>query len=475
MNKFPQDFIFGGATAAYQVEGATREDGRGPCVWDDYMNRPGSRFNGDMASDFYHKYREDLQMAHDFGVNGIRISISWTRILPEGKGKVNPKGIAYYNDLIDECIRQGVEPFVTLHHFDTPLPFFQNGHWLNRDLIDYFVDYAKICFEAFGDRVKKWATFNEPWSIAQNGYIAGNFPPNEQFQIPKAVQILHNLMVAHARALNLYKSMNLPGEIGIVHTLEGKVPISAKPEDIHARDLDDAISNRFMLDACFHGRYDEETMALIDEILTKNEGKLETQASDFEDFAKAAKQIDFLGMNYYSSHFLQAYEGESRIYNNSTGEKGTSVFGLKGIGARVTNPAVPTTDWDWPIYPQGMHDQLVRIMHDYPNYKKLYIAENGMGYKDDFVDGKIDDTPRIEYVTKHLQAVLQAISEGVKVKGYYIWSLMDVLSWSNGYNKRYGLFYIDYKDQKRYAKKSAYWYKLMSERKELVDVSEVKD
>ena len=473
MNKFPQDFIFGGATAAYQVEGATREDGRGPCVWDDYMNRPGSRFNGDMASDFYHKYREDLQMAHDFGVNGIRISISWTRILPEGKGKVNPKGIAYYNALIDECIRQGVEPFVTLHHFDTPLPFFQNGHWLNRDLIDYFVDYAKICFEAFGDRVKKWATFNEPWSIAQNGYIAGNFPPNEQFQIPKAVQILHNLMVAHARALNLYKSMNLPGEIGIVHTLEGKVPISAKPEDIHARDLDDAISNRFMLDACFHGRYDEETMALIDEILTKNEGKLETQASDFEDFAKAAKQIDFLGMNYYSSHFLQAYEGESRIYNNSTGEKGTSVFGLKGIGARVTNPAVPTTDWDWPIYPQGMHDQLVRIKRDYPNYKKLYIAENGMGYKDDFVDGKIDDTPRIEYVTKHLQAVLQAISEGVKVKGYYIWSLMDVLSWSNGYNKRYGLFYIDYKDQKRYAKKSAYWYKLMSERKELVDVEDV--
>ena len=141
----------------------------------------------------------------------------------------------------------------------------------------------------------------------------------------------------------------------------------------------------------------------------------------------------------------------------------------------MTNPAVPTTDWDWPIYPQGMHDQLVRIKRDYPNYKKLYIAENGMGYKDDFVDGKIDDTPRIEYVTKHLRAVLQAVSEGVNVKGYYIWSLMDVLSWSNGYNKRYGLFYIDYKDQKRYAKKSAYWYKLMSERKELVDVSEVKD
>lgn len=470
---FPEGFIFGGATAAYQVEGATREDGRGPCVWDEYLNRPESRFTADPASDFYHKYPEDLKLAHDFGINGIRISLSWTRILPEGRGKVNTKGLDYYNALIDECIRQGVEPFVTLHHFDTPLPFFKDGHWLNRKLIDYFVDYAKVCFEAFGHKVKKWATFNEPWSIAQNGYIAGNFPPCEQFQIAKAIQIEHNLMVAHARALNLYKSMNLPGEIGIVHTLEGKVPISDKPEDKHARDLDDAIANRFMLDACFHGGYDDATMALINEILAKNNGELKTEPSDFDDFAKAAQAIDFLGMNYYSSHFLQSYEGESRIYNNSTGDKGTSVFGLRGIGARVSNPEVPTTDWDWPIYPKGMHDQLVRIAHDYPNYKKIFISENGMGYKDDFVDGKIDDTPRIKYVTEHLEAILQAIAEGVNVRGYYIWSLMDVLSWSNGYNKRYGLFYVDYRDQERYPKKSAYWYKLLSERGEIVPLADV--
>ena len=471
--KFPEGFIFGGATAAYQVEGATREDGRGPCVWDEYLNRPESRFTADPASDFYHKYPEDLKLAHDFGINGIRISLSWTRILPEGRGKVNTKGLDYYNALIDECIRQGVEPFVTLHHFDTPLPFFKDGHWLNRKLIDYFVDYAKVCFEAFGHKVKKWATFNEPWSIAQNGYIAGNFPPCEQFQIAKAIQIEHNLMVAHARALNLYKSMNLPGEIGIVHTLEGKVPISDNPEDKHARDLDDAIANRFMLDACFHGGYDDATMALINEILAKNNGELKTEPSDFDDFAKAAQAIDFLGMNYYSSHFLQSYEGESRIYNNSTGDKGTSVFGLRGIGARVSNPEVPTTDWDWPIYPKGMHDQLVRIAHDYPNYKKIFISENGMGYKDDFVDGKIDDTPRIKYVTEHLEAILQAIAEGVNVRGYYIWSLMDVLSSSNGYNKRYGLFYVDYRDQERYPKKSAYWYKLLSERGEIVPLADV--
>ena len=465
--KFPKGFIFGGATAAYQVEGATTEDGRGPCAWDEYLNRPESRYHGDPASDFYHQYKEDLRLCKEFGINGIRISISWTRILPEGKGKINQAGLDYYDKLIDACIAQGVEPFVTLHHFDTPLPFYKNGHWLNRDLIDEFQNFAKICFEHFGDRVKKWATFNEPWSIAQNGYIAGNFPPNETFQIGKAIQIEHNLMVAHAKAVTLYKSMNLPGRIGIVHTLEGKEPITPTPENIHARDLDDAISNRFMMDACFKGEYPPEVMALINEILDKNGAKLVTEPEDFEALKEAAPKMDFLGMNYYSSHFLQAYDGESKVVNNSTGAKGTSVFCLQGIGARVSNPEVPTTDWDWPIYPEGMYRQLKRIQKYYPEVTEIYISENGMGYKDDFVDGEIDDTPRIDYVTKHLEALLKAVDEGVNVKGYYIWSLMDVLSWSNGYNKRYGLFYVDYETQKRYPKKSAYWYKEMAASGEL--------
>ncbi len=464
---FPQGFIFGGATAAYQVEGATAEDGRGPCAWDEYLNRPGSRYHGDPASDFYHQYKEDLRLCKAFGINGIRISISWTRIIPDGVGPVNQKGIAYYDQLIDECIAQGVEPFVTLHHFDTPLPLFKNGHWLNRATIDAFLNFAQICFEHYGDRVRKWATFNEPWSIAQNGYIAGNFPPNETFQIGKAIQIEHNLMVAHAKAVNMYKSMGLPGSIGIVHTLEGKEPITPTPENIHARDLDDAISNRFMMDACYKGEYTPEVMALINEILKKNGAKLETEPEDFEAMKSAAKKMDFLGMNYYSSHFLQAYEGESKVVNNSTGAKGTSVFCLQGIGARVSNPEVPTTDWDWPIYPEGMYRQLKRIQKYYPEVKEIYISENGMGYKDDFVNGEIDDTPRIDYVRKHLAYLLKAVDEGVPVKGYYIWSLMDVLSWSNGYNKRYGLFYVDYETQKRYPKKSAYWYRDMAESGEL--------
>lgn len=475
MKQFADDFIFGGATAAYQVEGAAAEGGRGPCCWDEYLRRPGSRFNGDVASDFYHKYKDDLQLASQFGVNGIRISISWSRVLPDGTGLVNPEGIAYYNDLIDQCLKCGVDPFVTLHHFDTPLPLFQQGDWLNRDNIDHFVAFAGLCFDYFGDRVKKWATFNEPWSVAQNGYLIGNFPPSLRYDIPKAVQIMHNLMVAHARALLLYKSKQLPGEIGIVHTLEGKYPISDKPEDKRAAYLDDMLANRFMLDACFKGGYDRETMETVQEILQKNNGSFRMEEGDAELIREAAGKIDFLGMNYYSSHFLQAYEGESRIYHNGTGEKGTSVFGLQGIGARVSNPAVETTDWDWPIYPKGMYDMLHRIKREYPNYKKIYIAENGMGYKDELIAGKIDDTPRIDYVNKHLAAIVKAVQEGVNVKGYYIWSLQDMLSWSNGFNKRYGLFYVDFATQKRYPKKSAYWYKKMAETKRLVRSDEIQE
>lgn len=473
MSRFEEDFIFGGATAAFQVEGATKEDGRGPCCWDVHLNRPESKFNGDKASDFYHKYADDLKLSNEFGINGIRISISWSRIIPDGVGTVNEKGVEFYNNVIDECIKNNVEPFVTLHHFDTPLSLFEKGDWLNRETIDEFVRFAKICFENFGDRVNMWATFNEAWAVAQNGYIIGNFPPSIKYDIPKAVQSMHNMMVAHAKVVELYKSMNLKGEIGIVHTLEGKYPITDSDEDKQAANLDYTLSNKFMLDACFKGRYAEDTFETITSILSQNNGELKIYDGDIEVLQEAASHIDFLGMNYYSSHFLKGYKGESNIYHNGSGEKGTSIFALKGIGERVNNPEVETTDWDWPIYPQGLRDMLVRIKNEYPNYKKIYVTENGMGYKDDFINEKIDDTPRIDYIRRHLDAILQAKNEGVIVKGYFVWSLMDVLSWSNGYNKRYGLFYVDFDNQNRYPKKSAYWFKKVAEIKQLIEASDI--
>lgn len=473
MEQFENDFIFGGATAAYQVEGAAKEYGKGACVWDEYLSRPESKFNGDVASDFYHKYKEDLKLSREFGINGIRISIAWSRVIPNGTGEVNSKGIEFYNNLINECIKNNIEPFVTLHHFDTPLSLFKNGDWLDRDNIDHFVRFAEICFNEFGDRVKKWITFNEAWAVAQNGYIIGNFPPNKKYDIPKAVQSMHNMMVAHGKVVSLYKSMNLDGEIGIVHTLEGKYPISNSEEDKRAAYLDYTLSNKFMLDACFKGEYPKGTIDTVNEIMYKNGGKLKIYDGDLDILKSASEKIDFLGMNYYSSHFLKGYQGESKIHHNGTGEKGTSIFALKGIGQRVNNPEVPTTDWDWPIYPEGLHDMLVKIKNEYPNYKKIYITENGMGYKDDFKNEKIDDTPRIDYIKKHLEAILKAKSEGVIVKGYFSWSLMDLLSWSNGYNKRYGLFYVDFENQKRYPKKSAYWLKRVSESKKIVNENEV--
>lgn len=459
MNKIPKEFVLGAALAAYQAEGAVKEGGRGPCYWDEYLHRPESTFNGDIASDFYHRYKEDLAMAKEFGLQVLRISIAWTRILPMGTGLANQKGIDFYNQVIDECLKNGIEPFVTLHHFDTPLPLFKNGDWLDRRNIDHFVNFSKICFEQFGDRVKKWITINEPWSVVAGQYIVGHFPPNIKYDIAKAVQAMHNMMVAHAKVVELYKSMNLGGEIGVVHILESKYPISESELDRQAAYLEDTLANTFMLDACLAGGYRPETLKTIHTILENYSGTLSVEEGDMDVIASAAKKNDFLGVNYYASHFLKYYDGDSEIIHNGTGEKGKSVFALKGIGKRVVNPSVPTTDWDWPIFPKGLYDMLVRIKKEYPNYKKIYITENGMGYKDLLVDGVIDDTPRIDYVRQHLRAIMDAINAGVNIKGYFLWSLIDVLSWTNGYNKRYGLFYVDYKTQKRIPKKSAYWMK----------------
>ena len=238
-------------------------------------------------------------------------------------------------------------------------------------------------------------------------------------------------------------------------------------ETIIAAKNEDVLQNQFLLDATFLGYYSDETLKIAQKLCALNQGMLDIEESDLEIMKKAAKENDYLGMNYYQSRFIQAYDGENDIYHNGTGEKGTSRFRLKGVGERMNKEGIDRTDWDWLIHPESMFDMLVRIKQQYPQYKAIYITENGMGYKDDFEDGIIDDTPRIDYVRRHLYYLLKAIEAGVNVKGYFIWSLMDMFSWTNGYNKRYGLFYIDYKTQKRYPKASAYWYKYISQTKEL--------
>lgn len=464
--KFSEDFVFGGATAAYQCEGSTRAYGKGKVAWDDFLEKEG-RFSGDPASDFYHKYPIDLKLCHEFGVKGIRISIAWSRIFPEGVGVINQEGVDFYHRVFQECHRQGVEPFVTLHHFDTPDALHKEGDFLNRQIIDQYVEYAKFCFQEYQDEVQYWFTFNEVWPIAVNQYIVGSFPPAIRYDIEKAVYSMHNMMVAHGGAVNAYKEAGYKGKIGIIHSLEYKYPYNDCEADRQAAKNEDILANQFLLDATFLGEYTKETLETIQKLVSLNHGHFECSQEDIDIMKKAAKDNDYLGINYYQSHFVQAYEGENDIFHNGTGDKGTSRFRLKGVGERMFKEGIERTDWDWLIYPEGLYDMMMRIKNQYPHYKALYITENGMGYKDEFKDGHIDDTPRIDYIRKHFSWILKAIENGVHVKGYFVWSLMDVFSWSNGYNKRYGLFYVDYQTQERFPKKSAYWFKEVSESKEL--------
>lgn len=464
MLNLPEDFIFGGATAAYQAEGATKEGNKGRVAWDTFLEKQG-RFSADPASDFYHKYPVDLELSERFGVNGIRISIAWSRIFPNGYGTPNPEGVEFYHKLFQECRKRNVEPFVTLHHFDTPEVLHSDGDFLNKENIQHFVDYAEFAFKEYQEEVEYWITFNEIWPVSSGQYLTGTFPPGIRFDFGKLIQSMHNMMVAHAKAVVLFKKMNISGEIGIVHSLEYRYPYTDNEEDKKAAHIDDVLANQFLLDATFKGSYSDDTMLAINHILDINNGTLTVEDEDMHVLKQACELNDFLGINSYQSSFIRAYDGENEIFHNGTGDKGTSVFRLKGIGEKMFDMDIPRTDWDWLIYPKGLYDMMVRVKNDYPNYKKIYITENGMGYKDDFNNGIIEDEPRIEYIREHLEAVAKAISDGVNVKGYFLWSLMDVFSWSNGYNKRYGLFYVDFETQERYPKKSAYWFKELSETK----------
>ena len=461
---FPDGFVFGGATAAYQVEGESTTHGKGKVAWDDFLAKQG-RFSPDPASDFYNRYDEDLALCERFGLNGIRVSIAWTRIFADGSVAAgpNPKGVAYYHALFAACRAHGVEPYVTLDHFDTPDTLMSRGGFLDRATIDAFVDYAKFCFAEFPE-VTHWFTFNEIMAASMGTYLDGTWPYGEKFRLDKVLQNAHNMMVAHARAVVAYKEAGYTGEIGIVHNMEPKYPYDPSSlADCEAARNEDVLQNQFLLDATFIGHYEPSTLACAQRLAATAGGELDIRDEDLEWLTRAAALNDCLGINNYTCKYLAAYEGENVSVFNGTGDKGTSSWGVKGIGERKTPEGVPTTDWDWIIAPEALYDLLLRIKTQYPNYKKIYITENGMGYKDELVDGMVDDTPRIDYLRDYLMWLTRAMEGGVNVGGYFVWSLQDQFSWTNGYNKRYGLFYVDFETQQRIPKASAYWFKNVAE------------
>lgn len=464
IRKLPHDFVLGATISAYQAEGGARLGGRVPSSWDSWYHREESSFNGDMASGFYQHFKDDIRNCAKFNIKSLAISLSWPRIIKDEQGTVNADGIEFYNAVIDECLACGIEPWVALYHFDTPEFIFSQGEWLSPHTVEQFLRYAKVCFTNFGDRVRHWITLKDPVSQVNNEYVAGLFPPGEHYELLKATQALHKMLVAHARTVNLFKSLDLAGEIGIVHRAEAIYPVVGSAANERSAYVEDVFLNRILLDAVLGGNYSKDALRTVNEILTREDDSFAPAAEEMAQLMDAAENMDFLGINYYTSHFVEAYDGADVIKHNSRGERGTDKYALGGVARRLACEDVPTTDWDWSIFPHGLYDMLLRLHEKYPS-KPLYITENGIGLRENLTAPKdsrqaiVEDDDRIDYIRQHLAAVLDAVDEGVDVRGYFVWSLVDAMSWTNGYDKRYGLFFVDYEDKKltRYPKKSAYW------------------
>lgn len=457
--RFPKDFLFGAASASYQVEGAWNEDGKGVSNWDVFSKIPGKTFegtNGDVAVDHYHRYKEDIRLMAEMGLESYRFSISWPRIIPTGDGEVNPKGLEFYNNLIDECLKYGIVPFVTLYHWDLPQVLEEDGGWINKRTVEAFVKYAQVCFEAFGDRVKHWITFNEAVVYCSLGYLDGAHPPGIKNDVKKYFQATHNTFLAHAKSIENYKKLKQYGEIGITHVFSPAFSIDDNEENIKATEHANIYSTHWYYDPILKGEYPKY---VVDEI-TKKGFLPDWTEEELEIIKNAADKNDFIGLNYYQPQRVMKNDTskmKDSSRENSTGAPGNPSF--DGVYKTVMMEDKKYTKWGWEISPEGFLDGLRMLKERYGDVK-MYITENGLGDVDPIIEDEIMDIPRIKYIEEHLSAVKLAIKEGINLKGYYAWSVIDLLSWLNGYKKQYGFIYVDHKNNlDRKKKASFYWYK----------------
>jgi beta-glucosidase len=435
--KFPTNFIWGTATSSYQVEGATKEDGRGPSIWDTFCQRYGKIKNGDtgdVACDHYHRYNQDLDMMKQLGLQTYRFSVAWPRILPTGSGQVNQKGLDFYKRLVEGLHQRGIRPMATLYHWDLPQALQTDGGWTNRDTAKRFAEYSQVVFQALGDQVESWITHNEPWVVAYVGNAFGSHAPGLT-DWATAVQVTHTLLLSHGLAVQAFRALNLKNtQIGITLNLTQAYPVTDSAEDKAAAGRIDGFQNRWFLDPVFKGAYPADTLAYFD----KKYGPLDYIKDG--DSKIIASPVDFLGINYYSPSY---------VANNPL----SGYFETDGKSGHH-----PVTEMGWEIVPQGLYDLLVRLKKDYGDIP-LYITENGAAFKDS-LDSKnqVNDGQRLQYLYQHIAAAQRAITDGVNLKGYFAWSLMDNFEWAEGYTKRFGLVYVDYKTQQRFPKRSALWY-----------------
>ncbi|WP_330982585.1 MULTISPECIES: GH1 family beta-glucosidase [Enterobacterales] len=455
MAVFPKDFLWGAATAAYQVEGAHNEDGKGLSIWDVFSHLPGTTWqntNGDVAVDHYHRMQEDVALMAEMGLQSYRFSISWPRLLPEGRGKVNEAGVKFYSDLIDTLLAHNIEPMITLYHWDLPQALQDEGGWEVRSTATAFEEYARLCYSRYGDRVKLWATFNETIVFIGHGYITGSHPPSVR-DPARAVQACHQVFIAHALAVKAFREMNVAGQIGFVNVLQPHTALTDSAEDKIATDIADAIHTHWLYDPVLKGEYPQALLAQTQALW----GVPHFEAGDDELLRNHL--CDFIGLNYYRRETVVANPDETKTASNHDGEPNSgNEFGFKNLFKFVRNPNGVYTDWDWEIWPQGLTDGIMMINERYGNVP-MYITENGLGAKDPIINGEIVDDPRIDYLKMHIEAMENAMQQGADVRGYYPWSFIDLLSWLNGYKKQYGFVYVDHNQNlARKRKKSFFWY-----------------
>jgi beta-glucosidase len=435
---FPEGFAWGTATASYQIEGAVQEDGRGESIWDRFSHTPGKTKNGDtgdVACDHYHRYPEDIRLMTELGVHAYRFSIAWPRILPAGKGQVNEAGLAFYDRIVDELLRAKIVPYVTLFHWDLPQALENEGGWLNRDTADHFAHFTDIVSRRLGDRVKHWMTFNEPKCVSFVSYVKGEHAPGHKDPTyAEGARVTHNMYLGHGKAVPILRANCGPdAKIGIVIDLIKAEPASDSEADRAAAERMHSLEYRWFADPIFKGEYPADTLALF--------GKA---APDIQpgDMKIISAPLDFLGINYYTRNIVS---------------DDPNATDLLKVG-RVLPEGAEYTTMPWEVYPNGLSELLVRANNDY-HPKEIYVTENGCCL-DDVVDaqGAVHDPRRVNYLQSHFKAAHDAIQQGVPVKGYFVWSLMDNFEWSNGYTKRFGLIYTDYKTQRRIPKDSYHYY-----------------
>jgi len=428
----PSNFLWGAATAAYQIEGAVREDGRGPSIWDRFCATPGKVRNGDtgeIACDFYHRYGNDIALMRELGLKAFRFSVAWPRVIPEGRGAVNQAGLDFYDRLVDHLLASGIEPFVTLYHWDLPLALEDAGGWPARETAEAFRDYAEVVAQRLGDRVTYWITQNEPHVVAWVGYGHGVHAPGRASSAD-AIAASHHVLLAHGLATEVLRREVPDACVGITLDLWPMEPASGSPEDVAAAREADGDQNRWFLDPIFRGTYPEDMLELFaPDAPPVRDGDMELISAP----------IDVLGVNFYHRDVVERTDGGGRRV--------------------VHQPDSEYTEMGWEVSPDGLRDILVRVHEDYAP-PSLMVTENGAAYSDVREhDGTVRDSERVAYIASHVAAIEQAIAAGVPVDGYFVWSFLDNFEWAHGYSKRFGIVYVDYPTLERIPKSSFFWYR----------------